>query len=183
MPVPQGQLIFDLSRGVDRFQARFDLASGQCSLIRITNEREQELDSKPTAITRAGKHRIRFANVDERLLVWVDNALPFGEGVNYPAPNVRGPTLDDLKPARIGVKSGGVTVSGIKLWRDTYYTANVEPARQPIPPRRAGGDGAVLSTADQRAGAWRRSEARRQADGRDCAALGRRGRETRAERC
>ncbi|HEV3119745.1 MAG TPA: S26 family signal peptidase [Gemmataceae bacterium] len=128
---PQGQLIFDLSKGIDRFQARFDLASGQCSLIRITNDREQELDSKPTTITRAGKHRIRFANVDERLLVWVDNALPFAEGVNYPAPNVRGPTIEDLKPARIGVKSGGVTVSGIKLWRDTYYTANVDPARQP----------------------------------------------------
>jgi signal peptidase I len=127
----QGEVLFDLNKGVDHFQARFDLASGQCTLLRIANDREQELDSKPTSLRNGGKHRIRFANVDDRVLVWVDSALPFGEGVNYQPPSQRGPTIDDLKPARIGVKGGGVRISGLQLWRDTYYTANVDQTRQP----------------------------------------------------
>ena len=124
----QGELVFELSKGHDRFRARFDLASGQCALIRVANDdAEQELDSKPTSMTKAGKYTIRFANVDERLLVWVNSSLPFGDGVNYAEPRQRGPWAEnDLKrPAGIGVKNGTVTVSELKLWRDTYYTVNI----------------------------------------------------------
>jgi hypothetical protein len=56
-----------------------------------------------------GSFRLRFANVDERLTVWVDDNLPFGDGVIYSPPSTRGPTeANHVEPASIGAR--GVTV-------------------------------------------------------------------------
>jgi signal peptidase I len=121
----EGDFVLELSKGVDRFRARWDLASGMCTLVRITDGREEKLDTKMTTLKKKGTYRLIFANVDERLTVWVDSGLPFGDGVVYNPPQTRGPTENDLEPASIGVKGGGVTVSKLKLWRDTYYTVNV----------------------------------------------------------
>ena len=57
----RGELTLELSRGVDRFRARFDLASGVCTLMRVHDagtreEKEEELDRKPTALKGGGKH-------------------------------------------------------------------------------------------------------------------------------
>ena len=126
---PQGQLWLDLVKGVDRFQARFDLATGLCKLVRLPSEpgalapeAEKTLATSPTELQKPGKYRLKFANVDERLIVWVDSSLPFGDGVIYSPPRQRGPTEQDLKPARIGSQGAAVTVGQLKLWRDTYYT-------------------------------------------------------------
>jgi signal peptidase I len=117
---PQGELVLELAKSVDRFQARFNLATGECTLNRLKDGKE--LDKKPTELKK-GTHHIRFANVDDRLVVWVDRTLPFGDGVNYDPARQRGPTREnDLKPASIGVRGGAVSVHKIKLWRDTYYT-------------------------------------------------------------
>jgi signal peptidase I len=120
---PQGELTLELSRGVDRFQARWDLASGVCTLLRVNDDGEQKLDSKPTAMSKKGTYRLRFANVDQRLCVWVDGELPFEGGVPYQAPAKIGPTVqNDLEPASIGLRGGRVAVHKLKLFRDTYYT-------------------------------------------------------------
>src|SRR5205807_8676622 len=38
----------------------------------------------------------------------------------------RGPNkYNDLEPASVGAKGNAVHISGIRLWRDTYYTQNV----------------------------------------------------------
>ena len=124
----QGELTLELSKGVDRFRARFDLASGLCTLLRVhdagtKDEKEEELDHKPTALKGGGKHAVRFADVDQRLTVWVDDALPFGDGVAYRPPSTEGPTeANDLKPAGVGLKGVGGTILGLRLWRDTYYS-------------------------------------------------------------
>jgi signal peptidase I len=123
---PQGELVLELSKGVDRFQAAWDLSTGICTLKRITGGRKTVLASKETALKKPGKHTLRFANVDERLLVWVDKTLPFADdGVNYLPPKQRGPTEEnDLRaPASIGVHGADLKVSHLKLWRDTYYTS------------------------------------------------------------
>src|SRR5262249_35891383 len=122
---PQGELTLELSRGVDRFRARWDLASGICTLLRVNDDSEQKLESKPTAMSKKGTYRLRFANVDQRLCVWVDGEQPFESGgFPYPAPEKIGPTVkNDLeKPASIGVRGGRVAVHKLKLFRDTYYT-------------------------------------------------------------
>jgi signal peptidase I len=121
---PQGELTLELSRGADQFQARWNLATGVCTLVRLSAKGEQELASKQTPLSKAGKYRLRFANVDEKLVVWVDEKLPFEGGVPYPASEQLGPRKEhDLdKPASIGVRGAGVAVHKLKLFRDTYYT-------------------------------------------------------------
>jgi signal peptidase I len=122
----QGELTLELSKGVDRFRARWDLSTGVCTLLRVQDDKEEKLDSKPTRLKGGGIHSVRFANVDERLTVWVDEALPFGAGVTYDAPKTEGATKEnDLEPASVGLKGTGATVRGLKLWRDTYYTTGV----------------------------------------------------------
>jgi signal peptidase I len=119
---PAGELVLELSKGVDRFRAKFDLITGTCTLVRVRDGKEEKLEQKSTGL-RGGTHQVRFANVDERLTVWVDGSLPFGDGVPYDPPGQRGPTAaNDLQPASIGAQGTGVSVHKIKLWRDTYYT-------------------------------------------------------------
>jgi signal peptidase I len=127
----EDEVVVELSKGVDRFRAHFKPATGECTLTRVTDGKEEALSLKEdgksalavrtSALKGVGKHAVRFANVDERLLVWVDDALLFGDGVPFTAPKQEGPTNNDLEPASIGVKGAGVKVSGLKLWRDTYY--------------------------------------------------------------
>src|SRR5262249_19291767 len=73
----QGEVWVELSKGVDRFRACFQLDSGQCTLSRIDHQGDlsgpmqaqapKVLDSKPTRVKQPGVYQVRFANVDERL--------------------------------------------------------------------------------------------------------------------
>lgn len=123
---PESELRLELTHGVDRFQARVSLATGNCSLWRCTDKSEQPLTASPVATPLAGRgtHQVRFANVDRRLILWVDGRLIFGDGLAYDPPPVLGPTENDLHPASIGVRGGDVTVAHLRLLRDTYYTAS-----------------------------------------------------------
>lgn len=121
----EGEVILELSKGTDRFQARFDLSNGNCKLIRIRNGVESKVgDAVPTAVNKPGTYRLRLANVDQRLTVWVNNDPPFvADDVDNPYHG--GPVADnDLHPAGIGVVNAHVTARSIKLYRDLYYTAN-----------------------------------------------------------
>lgn len=118
----EGQALFELAHGVDRFRARFDLASGECTLLRLSGDKEEVLEQKLTALKKAGKYRVQFANFDQRLTLWVDGKLPFGDGVDYPAPKEPGPRAADLRPASIGASSTTLQVRHVALWRDVYYT-------------------------------------------------------------
>lgn len=148
----EGELWLQLSKGIHRFEARWDLGSGVCTLFKTQfHEVEEdnkrvwrpgervELDSKPTKLRGPGAYQVRFANIDARLTVWVDKELPFGDGKDYPPPEVRngaeekdldeitlerrrGPTDNDLEPASIGSKGAALQLRQIRLWRDTYYS-------------------------------------------------------------
>jgi signal peptidase I len=120
----EGTLTLELSRGVDRFQARFELPTGNCKLVRITGDVETEVAAKATGVKKPGTYHLRFADFDQRLTVWVDNALPFGDGVDFPEGKEGGPRKEnDLdRPASIGASGAAVRVDHLQLWRDTYYT-------------------------------------------------------------
>ncbi|MFN4258456.1 MAG: S26 family signal peptidase [Gemmataceae bacterium] len=124
------ELWLQLAKGVDLFQAKFNLSTGECSLSRF-GDQHQQLDwvRELSPLTKPGKYRIRFANVDERLVVWVNDRLVFQDGVSYDPPTKLGPTDKDLQPARIGTKGAKLKVSRIQLWRDTYYTVS-KPGRK-----------------------------------------------------
>lgn len=120
---PSGELILELSKGVDRFRARWDLPAGTCTLVRVRGDKEEPLGSKPSVLKPGTAHRLRFANVDDRLTVWVDDALPFEDGVEYEPSAQREPTAaNDLQPASVGAHDAALGVHHLKLWRDTYYT-------------------------------------------------------------
>jgi signal peptidase I len=138
---PEGKFILELSRSADRFQAVWDLASGRCSLWRIHNGTEEEtpLGSVETKVKK-GTYHLRFANVDRRLTVWVDNRVVEwsggAQGVDYETPDTDAdlPKKNDLEPASIGADGAAVRVQKIKLWRDTYYTVSAsEPDFGRIP--------------------------------------------------
>src|SRR5207247_2609220 len=127
---PQGDLVLDLAKGVDRFQARWDLSTGVCKLVRLSGEAaaEQTLSTAATDLHKPGTYHVQLANVDERLTVFVDSALPFGDGIAYSPPKQRGPTQQDLEPVRIGCRGAGIAVNHLKVWRDTYYTVAASEA-------------------------------------------------------
>jgi signal peptidase I len=125
----QGSMTLELSRGVDRFQARFDLKDGTCTLMRITKDsedkdKEEVLASQPTTLTKPGIYHLRFADFDDRLTVWVGDSLPFGEGKEFKPPEKSGPVKEnDLeRPAGIAVRGAVVNLKHLQVWRDTYYS-------------------------------------------------------------
>jgi hypothetical protein len=132
----QGELVLELSEGPDRFQARFRLDNGQCSLWRLSPGGPAEGvpvgETKDTRLRSGGEYTLRFANFDDRLTVWVDGGLPFGDGEPYTPPPQKDfgnvppkptPENDLERPASVGLRGGAaVTVSNLRLWRDTYYT-------------------------------------------------------------
>jgi signal peptidase I len=131
----QGEFHVELARGVDRFQARWDLGSGKCTLVRLQDGKKEEvLGSAATRVQAPGTYQVRVANFDDRLTVWVDRDLPFGDGLAYPhawyydekvgAFVSTGPRANDLKPASLGSRGAAVRVNHLKLWRDTYYTVS-----------------------------------------------------------
>jgi signal peptidase I len=136
-----GELTLELSKAADRFQARFDLKAGTVSLWRLTGAGPavQMAEAVP-GISKPGSYKLRFANVDSRLTVWIDGKFPFQNadrkdgGVDYepwiPAQtDLTDPSADknNLEPASIGVSRGAkLSVSHVQLWRDTYYTPFVE---------------------------------------------------------
>jgi signal peptidase I len=125
----EGEVVFELSKSSERFRARWNLQTGLCTLERHQQDGQVvEVGKADTAVKKPGTYKLRFANVDRRLTVWVDSALPFHDGVDYDAPRAGGIPIhgsnekNDLEPASIGVQGGGVSVQDLKLARDTYYT-------------------------------------------------------------
>jgi signal peptidase I len=97
---PKGEVWIELGKGIDRFQAKFDLATGKCSLYRWSEHKTkevvdngvkkqvpdwQQLATAPTSVHAKGTYVLRFANYDQRLTLWVGSDTPFGEGHAYPA--------------------------------------------------------------------------------------------------
>ena len=125
----EGRLTLELSKGVDRFRAVWNLESGTCTLQRITKDKTEVLAENSSNRLSSGSHFIRFANVDCRLIVWIDGKLLFNDGVDYKPSKVHGPTLEnDLEPASIGTSGTTLSVSELKIHRDTYYTARINPS-------------------------------------------------------
>jgi signal peptidase I len=88
---------------------------------------------------------VRFANFDDRLVVWIDDELVFGDGVPVAAlePEENGPTKNDLEPAKLTFSKLRGEVRHLKLYRDIYYTqesrlGDEQPSVYPIGPEDEG---------------------------------------------
>jgi len=125
----RGDLLFVLVEGGYFFRCRIDVASGAAQLSISSDARFDEQAAAPlaaqtatTAIRGRGTHRVRFANVDDQLHLWVDGAvvasLPF-----RPLENGL-PTEDDLNPVQIGCLGVAAEFRDLRVLRDIYYVAN-----------------------------------------------------------
>ena len=146
----EGQVFADLVRGGRHFLCQLDLATGRAALSISGVE-----DFRATAATKLrgpGRHEVRFANVDDQLVLWVDGrVIEFDRPTDYDsrALDLVRPREDDLFPARIGARDAAVRVSHLRLSRDIYYIAQ----------KGTGGPGPVMSDYPPSAGdaPWRSS--------------------------
>jgi signal peptidase I len=121
---PAGRLRLELIKAGASHRCEIDLATGAAALF---HGEDCVGRAASTGIARAGTYELVFANVDDRLTVWVNGDLPFGEGVTSDSdPNEVAPTAADLEPARIAASGADVEVDSLVLKRDVYYT--LDPA-------------------------------------------------------
>jgi signal peptidase I len=123
----EGEFCMELSKGFDRFRACWKLDTGECTLYRLgEGGKVTRMSSEKTAVKGPGTYELRFANVDDRLTVWVGRELPFKDGLTYTTPlKKQGPGENDLQPASLGSKGAAVKVQHLRLWRDVYYLVNL----------------------------------------------------------
>jgi signal peptidase I len=144
------EVTLELSKGVNRFQATF--GNGRVRLTRLGAGGPEFGTPERSCPVANGRYQLRFANVDCRLWVWVDNKLiDFGTDADYSPPtpqqeanfqDLQGrpdihpdgwTTTNDVQaPASIGAK-GQVTIRKIRLDRDVYYTrSGTDPTKADI---------------------------------------------------
>ncbi len=144
-PEDQGQLSLLLVEGGVRFVFEIDLDTGNATVsIQDGATRMTAFDGgiaelqADTSIKGRGTHRLMWANVDDRLALWVDHKLvqfkADGKPHNgfYALPNLATPkwSVDDpgdAMPVAVGAKGVTVQAKRLRVLRDIYYvTANGE---------------------------------------------------------
>ena len=114
-----GQIILELGAGAQRYQARLDVGKGTARFLAFGPRGFSE--ESPLGAQGRGRYRLRFANVDHQLVLWV-NGRP--TTVEYDGAWLP-PTIDDRdRPARIGVQGATATIRAVRLFRDVYYIAH-----------------------------------------------------------
>ncbi len=117
-----GEFLLELVKGGRRMECRIDLASGEAALAIEGLEGFHPRGTTP--IRGPGSYRLRFANVDDQLTLWVDGrVVAFDQPPTFgPLGNHR-PTAADLAPVGLGSQGAAVEVSSLRILRDIYYIA------------------------------------------------------------
>ncbi|GIS63241.1 MAG: hypothetical protein CM1200mP2_54660 [Planctomycetaceae bacterium] len=82
-----GRLLLELVEGRRRFRADFDLAAGTVRVtskndLNRTEDEDEELGRSEGIQLKNGRHTLRFANVDDRLCIWIDGQfIDLGPGL------------------------------------------------------------------------------------------------------
>lgn len=139
---PRGELMLELVEGARQYRCRIDLKSGRAQLYYpqelgkngVASDDDEDLvllnpefDSR---LSPGRSHAVRFANVDDRLCLWVDGVLvqsvemDLFEGAAHQAqsPSTLEDTDLDREPVGIAAREATVRVAHLKLHRDIYYT-------------------------------------------------------------
>ncbi len=128
---PDGEVVLDLNQGARSYRCHLELATGRATLAYAEPHdatdmgEEHKLASTTTPFVGPGSHDISFANVDDRLCLWIDGRLvQFTESTDVHALRRRpdsAPWDEDLIPVGIAARGADVTVSHLFLQRDIYY--------------------------------------------------------------
>lgn len=125
----KSEMLIELVEGAQAFQCVINLSTGSATLqYLIGGDRDAPvtMGTGSTGMTAAGSYDITFANVDDRICLWVDNQLiEFDGETEYVASDVPQPETGDLAPVGIAFRDAAATVSGLLLQRDIYYRNDV----------------------------------------------------------
>lgn len=133
---PNASFEMELNEGVRRYKCQINVATGMATLTRnddLAGDSETATDivlaKAQTVIKGPGTYTLRFANVDDRLCLWVNDCwrnnglVEFGSGAEFDAPANRRPQEADLKPAAFAAQGIAASVTDLKIERDIYYRA------------------------------------------------------------
>ena len=125
---PGAQFVLELTHGVHWYRCRITPHDGQAHLVRVDAsldaDEEIPMASASTPLKGPGTYQFRFANVDDRLCLWINNRLiDFGTGAEYDSSQVHGslPEENDYTPVGIAAQSLEIQLSNLFLERDIYY--------------------------------------------------------------
>ncbi len=132
-----GQVVLELCDGLSWYRCRIDANTGLATLlqvnVQIDPDEEQEMATAATSIKGTGTWDISFANVDDRLCLWVDDTvIDFGEAASYQRFDVGGPTAIDSDLAPIGISAQNVQaqVAHLQVERDIFYRKTFEEMQE-----------------------------------------------------
>ena len=123
--------VIDLKTGIAAATAEFEGA--KIAPFATGRERANQIEAK-TSVRAGSRHRIRFANIDDALTLWVDGkVVPWATSGAYNIelavpgykhlPVVKESDPMDAAPLGIGVVGGGCSLERAQVFRDIYYIA------------------------------------------------------------
>ena len=133
----KGTVTLQLIEGGNRFECVLNMETGKAMLAinagdaGFTPANDDSRDKQPESVAQVvsdGSQHIRFANVDDQLLLWIDDDLvefdrpTTYDGIKTDKPSAFNP--DDRAPAAIGAAGSAITVSHLKVLRDGYYISD-----------------------------------------------------------
>ena len=129
---PQGELVLDLVEAGKHFSCTIDLKTGLATLG--VDDAQEYQPSAATSVNSAGSYHLRFANVDDQLLLWVDGqVVDFGDATYDVAalfgerrqmiPRTSENDAGDLSPVGLGARGASLKVTRLQVLRDIYYIA------------------------------------------------------------
>ena len=139
-----GTVLFDLVEGGVHFQCAIDLANGNAEIsTRGDNGNvvfNTSVGGNPTATTAMkgrGKYKVRYAQLDDMVYLWINNRPVEFDGSDYqfkdnkrPFPHYTDEDPGDAEPLGIGAEGAELRINRLKVLRDIYYVAPVAMGRR-----------------------------------------------------
>jgi len=126
------QLLIELVEGFRTVRCQVNPVSGLAEIVVISREKDaanptsEVIASVQTEIRGAGEYQLAFADVDDRLCLWVNGELlPLGDNASFGPADLNLPTDLDLAPIGIAVNGLKAVVSDLEVRRDIYYRNDV----------------------------------------------------------
>ena len=120
---PQGKVTLELIEAGHGHRCQFDLATGEATLT-IDSAPEFRAKAK-TKVRGPCTVNLRFANIDDQLLLWVnDSLIEFDGPATFASTPNEQPTIEDWSPVGIAVEGTSATVDHLRILRDIYYIAD-----------------------------------------------------------
>lgn len=121
-------MVLELVEGPLTFQCHINLQTGIATLLRkeLSGEDESLVASGETDISGEGSWRVSFANVDDRVCLWIDGDLvEFDQPTEYESSDIPQPTFRDLSPCGLAFANAKVSAENFLIERDIYYRNDI----------------------------------------------------------